>query len=66
MRFFVTSVDVVHGFTIPEADVNAEVMPGWVSEIDHTFRKPGDFLIVCNQYCGAGHADMYSHVTVTP
>lgn len=66
VRFFVTSTDVVHGFTIPDADVNVEVMPGWVSEVDHTFKKPGEYLILCNQYCGAGHAGMYARVEVTP
>jgi len=66
VRFFVTSVDVVHGFSIPDANVNAEIMPGWVSEVEHTFARPGDYLIICNQYCGAGHANMYAHVKVTP
>lgn len=66
VKFFITTADVVHGFSIPDEDVNAEIMPGWVSEVDHTFKKPGDYLIVCNQYCGAGHADMYAHVEVTP
>jgi cytochrome c oxidase subunit II len=66
VKFFITSVDVVHGFSIPDADVNDEIMPGWVSEQDHTFKTPGEYLIVCNQYCGAGHAGMYAHITVTP
>ncbi|MBV8723460.1 MAG: cytochrome C oxidase subunit II [Candidatus Eremiobacteraeota bacterium] len=66
VKFFVTAVDVVHGFTIPDADVNLEIMPGWVSEVDKTFKTPGDYLILCNQYCGAGHAGMYAHIEVTP
>ena len=66
IKFFITSVDVVHGFSIPDANVNVEVMPGWVSEVDHTFKDPGNYLIICNQYCGAGHAGMYASVKVTP
>lgn len=66
VRFFITSTDVVHGFTIPQADVNVEIMPGWVSEVEHRFKTPGDYLLVCNQYCGAGHAGMYAHIKVTP
>jgi cytochrome c oxidase subunit 2 len=66
VRFFVTSVDVVHGFSIPDENVNLEIMPGWVSEVEHTFNRRGDYLLICNQYCGAGHAGMFSHVKVTP
>ena len=66
VEFFITSADVVHGFSIPNEDVNAEIMPGWVSKVDHTFRRPGDYLLLCNQYCGSGHAGMYAHVKVTP
>ena len=66
VRFFVTSTDVVHGFTIPNADVNLEIMPGWISEVEHTFKTPGTYLLLCNQYCGAGHANMFSRVEVTP
>jgi len=64
VTFFVTSADVVHGFTIPDEDVNVEVLPGWVSSETHTFRRPGDYLILCNQYCGIGHHTMGAHVIV--
>ena len=64
VRFYVTSTDVVHGFLIEHSDVNLEVMPGWVSTATHVFRHPGDHLIVCDQYCGAGHADMFAHIVV--
>jgi cytochrome c oxidase subunit 2 len=66
VKFFITSTDVAHGFSIPNEDVNAEIMPGWVSEVDHKFQRAGDYLLVCNQYCGSGHAGMYAHVKVTP
>ncbi|TAM59282.1 cytochrome C oxidase subunit II [bacterium] len=64
VTFYVTSSDVVHGFSVPEADVNAEVMPGWVSRVEHTFLKPGDYPIICNQYCGIGHSAMFAHIIV--
>ena len=64
VTFYVTSLDVVHGFTIPDEDVNVEVMPGWVSTVKHTFLKPGKLLLLCNQYCGIDHSTMYASVTV--
>jgi cytochrome c oxidase subunit 2 len=64
VTFFVTSADVVHGFSIPETGVNTEVEPGWVSSVAHTFRTPGTFLLICNEYCGSGHLLMAANVVV--
>ena len=64
VTFYVTSTDVEHGFSIPETGVNTMVTPGWVSSVSHTFRQRGTFLLVCNEYCGAGHHLMASKVTV--
>jgi cytochrome c oxidase subunit 2 len=66
VTFYVTSPDVVHGFSIPLTDVNLMIVPGWVSSAAHTFRDPGTFLLVCNEYCGAGHQLMAAQVEVTP
>ena len=66
VTFYVTSPDVVHGFSIPLTGVNVMVVPGWVSSVAHTFKDPGTFLMVCNEYCGAGHQAMAAQVVVTP
>ncbi|MGB8265299.1 MAG: cytochrome c oxidase subunit II [Candidatus Velthaea sp.] len=64
VTFFVTSADVEHGFSIPVTGVNVMVTPGWVSEVSHTFREKGTFLLVCNEYCGSGHQLMAAKVVV--
>jgi cytochrome c oxidase subunit 2 len=64
VTFYVTSADVEHGFSIPETGVNTMVTPGWVSEVSHTFNERGTFLLVCNEYCGAGHQMMAAKVEV--
>ena len=64
VTFYVTSTDVEHGFSIPETGVNTMVTPGWVSSVAHTFKQRGTFLLVCNEYCGAGHHMMAAKVTV--
>jgi len=66
VTFYVTSADVEHGFSIPETGVNTMVTPGWVSGVSHRFAKPGTYLLVCNEYCGAGHQLMAAKVVVTP
>ena len=42
------------------------VIPGFVSEVNTTIPKPGEYPLFCNEYCGLGHHYMWSRVTVTP
>ncbi|WP_314003687.1 cytochrome c oxidase subunit II [uncultured Paenibacillus sp.] len=62
--FVVTATDVVHGFAIPRTNVNMMVVPGEVSRVTHTFDKPGEYLILCNEYCGIGHEYMQTKIVV--
>jgi len=64
VTFFVTSTDVVHGFSIPATDVNTMVSPGWVSTVAHTFATAGTYLLLCNEYCGGGHQVMAARIDV--
>lgn len=64
VTFYVTSAGVEHGFNIPETSINTMVTPGWVSTVAYTFRRPGKFLLVCNEYCGADLQRMASDVEV--
>ena len=41
-------------FQIVGTNVNLTVAPGYVSEAVHTFAEPGEYLVVCNEYCGLG------------
>ena len=40
------------------------LIPGQVSRATYTFREPGEHLLVCHEYCGAGHHLMFGKVTV--
>lgn len=64
VHFMVTSSDVVHGFEIPGTNVNMMVLPGEVNHVSHKFDKPGEYLILCNEYCGIGHQMMYTKLIV--
>lgn len=64
VTFRVTSPDVLHGFQIVGTNVNLTVAPGYVSEQTVTFETPGEYLIVCNEYCGLGHHDMQARLVV--
>ena len=64
VTFYVTSRDVQHGFLIQGTNVNAQVLPGYVSKLTYHFKKPGTYTFVCNEYCGLGHQAMYGRVIV--
>lgn len=64
VTFFVTSPDVVHGFFIPKTDVNMMAVPGWVNAQSHTFTRRGTYLIICHEYCGIGHQNMFARIQV--
>ncbi len=64
VNFILTSKDVVHGFEIAETNVNAMVVPGYIQTIKQKFDKPGEYLVLCNEYCGAGHEYMFTKITV--
>ncbi|MBN2699865.1 MAG: cytochrome C oxidase subunit II [Methylohalobius sp. ZOD2] len=58
------SIDVLHGVHMPMTNMSTMVVPGYVSEITTEFPKPGDYPMLCNEYCGLGHDFMWSKVTV--
>ena len=64
VTFRVTSPDVIHGFQIVGTNVNATVVPGYVTQVTTTFSKPGEYLVACNEYCGAGHHLMATKLIV--
>jgi len=64
VTFRIASADVLHGVHIPMTNMGTMVVPGYVSEVTTTFPKPGEYPMLCNEYCGLGHDHMWSKVTV--
>ena len=64
VTFRLTSIDVQHGFVIARTNVNTMVVPGYVSQLTYTFDTPGEYLMVCHEYCGIGHHSMGGKVIV--
>lgn len=64
VTFVMTSTDVIHGFNIEGTTVNAMLIPGQITRVTHTFRTPGEHLIICHEYCGIQHHTMYGKVIV--
>jgi cytochrome c oxidase subunit 2 len=64
VTFRITSPDVTHGFQIVKTNANTMIVPGYVSQFTTTFADTGEYLIVCNEYCGTNHHGMYGKLVV--
>jgi cytochrome c oxidase subunit II len=66
VKFRLTSADVVHGFLLPDTNVNTMVVPGFVAEVRTRFTHEGEYTMPCHEFCGLGHHAMWAHVRVVP
>jgi cytochrome c oxidase subunit II len=64
VTFTATTVDVIHGFAIEGTRVNVMLIPGQVTRVVHRFDRPGEYLLLCHEYCGVGHHAMAGKVIV--
>lgn len=64
VTFVVTSKDVIHGLKIENTPVNVMVVPGQISRVTTRFDKPGEYLILCHEFCGGGHHVMAGKIVV--
>lgn len=64
VTFYVTSMDVQHGFVLENTNLNVQVVPGQVSSLTVTFDTPGEYNFICHEYCGSGHAVMFGRLIV--
>ncbi len=59
-----TATDVIHGIHVEGTRINMMLIPGQVARNTYTFEEPGEHLLVCHEYCGAGHHLMSGKVIV--
>jgi cytochrome c oxidase subunit 2 len=60
------SIDVIHGFAVPEMRLKQNATPGQTQHIHFTPQRPGDYAILCTQVCGLGHYRMQAILRVLP
>jgi cytochrome c oxidase subunit 2 len=68
VEFRVTSLDVNHGFGIYDPShmlvAQVQAMPGYVNRLRWKFDKPGQYTILCLEFCGLVHQSMRATFTV--
>lgn len=61
---YLSTADVTHGMQIVGTNVNLMAVPGAVNYARVKFDRAGDYLVVCNEYCGIQHHNMASRIHV--
>jgi len=68
VEFQVTSADVNHGFAIyrnkTQLLTQTQAMPGYVNRLRYTFTEPGEYEVLCLEYCGLAHHAMVAKIIV--
>lgn len=62
---FLTSTDVVHGLYVENTNINLMAVYGAVNKTTVKFDKPGEYNVICHEYCGVGHQQMMGKIYVT-
>jgi cytochrome c oxidase subunit 2 len=63
--FQLTTRDVVMGFSVPDFNVRATIIPGQTAELPMTPTRTGEFIVLCDVFCGSGHENMEGTLRVT-
>ena len=58
LRLLVTSVDVLHSWTIPSFGVKVDACPGRLNQVNMFLKRVGIFFGQCSEICGVNHGFM--------
>lgn len=60
----IKSIDVTHGFALPDFKINEKIMPGKTVTVEFIADKTGEFKFFCSVPCGEGHGNMQGKLIV--
>ena len=63
-RLHLSSLDLVHGFSLFPLNLNFMVLPGYEYVLTITPTEKGEVYAVCNEFCGIGHHQMVGKIIV--
>ena len=58
------SLDVPHGFTLPDLGVRTDVLPGQTARVRIVPQQTGRFVFRCDIFCGSGHEELEGAIVV--
>ncbi len=64
VKLHITSLDVTHGFALPDYGINEQIVPGQTTDITFVADHSGTFGFRCSVMCGEGHRQMTGTLVV--
>nr|YP_010239127.1 cytochrome c oxidase subunit II [Atypus karschi]QTH31096.1 cytochrome c oxidase subunit 2 [Atypus karschi] len=64
IRLLISSMDVIHSWTLPVLGVKADGVPGRLNQLMVYFNRPGIYYGQCSEICGINHSFMPIKVSV--
>jgi heme/copper-type cytochrome/quinol oxidase subunit 2 len=58
IRLLVSSVDVIHSFSVPSFGIKVDGIPGRTNEVPLFIKRKGIFYGQCSELCGVNHGFM--------
>jgi len=59
-----STADVLMGFSVPDFQIRADILPGKGARLRLTPDKVGTFVFLCDIFCGSGHETMNGTLNV--
>jgi len=56
--------DRTHGFLLKPLKIDTDITPGKATDIAVTPTASGQYVVICDHYCGTGHGNMHMKGTV--
>jgi cytochrome c oxidase subunit 2 len=66
VRLLMTSRDVIHSFYVPDFRIKQDVLPGRYTETWFEATHAGRYQVLCAEYCGTWHSQMWGEIVVMP
>ncbi|HEY4240386.1 MAG TPA: cytochrome c oxidase subunit II [Kofleriaceae bacterium] len=66
VELVLASRDAIHSFFVPAFRIKEDAVPGRVTSMWFEAVAPGEYPILCAEYCGAGHSRMRGTVIALP
>ena len=64
VKLQIKSEDVTHGLFLRPLGIDAEIVPGRVTELTVRPETTGTYRAICDHFCGAGHGGMKMTIIV--
>jgi cytochrome c oxidase subunit 2 len=66
VKVILTSRDVIHSFFVLPAMITEDAVPGRLTHLWFQVNKPGEYYVLCREFCGTWHSRMFAVLKVVP